>query len=283
MPTYLCHGFRWHRKNIRIFAVLHDIDDAAPEWIIAPASARGIVETMRELYDFVPPPPPQPASNQDAAAPERPVSSSWRRKGGGGEGRSYGSLSLLEEYEPEDLDTLSAPYAYVADYVVRVDLSLGVAAEMGRYEARMKDGGSMSGGASDETGRKRGAKGWFERLRDELEKEEEIRWYVVVCGDEERDPGVEVGAGEDESEVGGEETVEDVGEGEGDSLKRKEGDDAPRGGKQPEGKSQGQDGATGESLAPPVPGSGKSPGRRGLRRFLSDLSLGGKSSNPSGK
>ena len=30
--------------------------------------------------------------------------------------------------------------------------------------------------------------GWFEKLRDNLEKGGDIGWYVVVCGDEERAP-----------------------------------------------------------------------------------------------
>jgi exonuclease III len=28
--------------------------------------------------------------------------------------------------------------------------------------------------------------GWFEKLRDQLQKGADIGWYVVVCGDEER-------------------------------------------------------------------------------------------------
>lgn len=46
-------------------------------------------------------------------------------------------------------------------------------------------------GPSDEYGRKVfGASskkaGWLEKLRDQLQRGESIRWYVVVCGDEER-------------------------------------------------------------------------------------------------
>jgi hypothetical protein len=33
--------------------------------------------------------------------------------------------------------------------------------------------------------------GWFEKLRDSLQKEENIGWYVVVCGDDARTEGVE--------------------------------------------------------------------------------------------
>jgi hypothetical protein len=34
MPTYLIHGFRWPRNQIRIHVILQNIDDAAPEWLI---------------------------------------------------------------------------------------------------------------------------------------------------------------------------------------------------------------------------------------------------------
>lgn len=276
MPTYLCHGFRWHRKNIRIFPVLHDIDDAAPEWVIAPASSRSILATFRELYDFLPPPPPP--SKQDpaaaAAAPERPASIRKRKA------ERYADLSLLEEYDPNDLETLSGPYAYVADHVVRVDLSAGVAGEMARYEARMKESGSMSGGASDELGRKRGAKGWLERLRAELEAEEDIRWYVVVCGDEERDAGIPAESGSDEGDEG------DKGEGEGEGEGESEGEsgDETDGAETARIPSESNDNRArpAETLAPPE--ASRTPERRrGLRRFLSDLSLGGKPGTAGGK
>lgn len=267
MPTYLCHGFRWHRKNIRIYAVLHDIDDAAAEWIIAPASRRGILATFRELYDFLPPPPPSPppSSKPEAAPPERPVSG-WKRKGA----ERHASLSLLEEYDPADLEMLSAPYAYVADHVVRIDLSAGVAGEMAAYEARMKESGSMSGGASDELGRKKGTKGWFERLRAELEAEEEIRWYVVVCGDEERDPGIE--SESDDGEGGGESESESGDETEG----AEEASRIPT-------ESEDKRGAQAVDGLAPAEASRTPEKRRGLRRFLSDMSLAGKTKNASGK
>lgn len=49
--------------------------------------------------------------------------------------------------------------------------------------------------------------GWLEKLRDQLEKEAGIGWYVVVCEDEERRldgvlPGKEKGKGRENGEVG---------------------------------------------------------------------------------
>ena len=49
----------------------------------------------------------------------------------------------------------------------------------------------ITGHGSDETGRKKSSSskkpGWFEKMRDQLQRGEEIRWYVVVNGDEVRD------------------------------------------------------------------------------------------------
>lgn len=87
----------------------------------------------------------------------------------------------------------SGPWAYVADHVVPVNTSVSIADEMFRYEARMKrDPNRAMHGPSDEYGRKvfgssSKKAGWLEKLRDQLQRGESIRWYVVVCGDEERE------------------------------------------------------------------------------------------------
>lgn len=105
-----------------------------------------------------------------------------------------------------NLDEVSRPYAYVADYVKRIDLSASIFEEIKKYEEQVranKDDPPMilgSGASSDETGRSSnqkanssskkkgsGAGGWFEQMRDQLQRGEEIRWYVVVNGDEVRD------------------------------------------------------------------------------------------------
>ena len=63
MPTYLCHGFRWHRISIRHFIIIQDIEDGAPEWIVAPRSSSALLDRFYELYDFIPPSvPPTTAS-----------------------------------------------------------------------------------------------------------------------------------------------------------------------------------------------------------------------------
>ncbi|KAI1431885.1 hypothetical protein GGR50DRAFT_36034 [Xylaria sp. CBS 124048] len=266
MPTYLCHGFRWHRKSIRYFIVRYDIGDAATEWVVAPRSEAALIDQFYSLYSFLPPakPTPSPAARRHRHAPSvdsylsrassseghasedptRPNRNSTTVRGSGGPRQSSKSLSqsraggpdgisrsprfpyfpmsstssptsqkanriewptikLLEEFDPTDESVVSGPWAYVADYVVRVDTSVSIADEMHRYETRMKrDPDKAMNGPSDEYGRKIfGAStkktGWLEKLRDQLQRGESIRWYVVVCGDEERSTAADYG-GEEE-------------------------------------------------------------------------------------
>ncbi|KAI1647879.1 uncharacterized protein F4817DRAFT_95004 [Daldinia loculata] len=257
MPTYLCHGFRWHRPSIRYFVVIQNVDDVASEWIIARQSPVALLNQFYELFDFLPPcprlaqnlsPSPHhirndfPAINGHAYSRTRPCSGQGYKeevaqfennKNRNGSRRSklssrskaseqlpttrqrdkltifpaselpdpndddipfndWSIVKFLEEFDPSDLTTVSGQWAYVADYVVRIDTSISVAEEISRYETRMKtEPYKPMSGMSEETchkvntyGNKKA--GWFEKLRDQLQRKESIRWYVVVCGDEER-------------------------------------------------------------------------------------------------
>ncbi|CAK7228150.1 hypothetical protein SBRCBS47491_006806 [Sporothrix bragantina] len=131
------------------------------------------------------------------------------------------AVKLLEEYDPQRMDEMSRPHAYVADYVARIDLSVSIVDEMARYERlqqqrwrrehKTKDGFPSMAGASEEgpslgaalgvsdgssggatLSKKKKGSGWLEQLRDQLQKGEEIRWYIVVIDDEDRSyPDVE--------------------------------------------------------------------------------------------
>ncbi|KAI0132682.1 hypothetical protein BJ170DRAFT_257905 [Xylariales sp. AK1849] len=256
MPAYLCHGFRWHRKSIRYFTILQDVDDAAPEWIVAPRSALALLETFYEMYDFLPR-QSLPSRNASGEQPkgglanatktnlrtssydqksneyeeERPgkqrddqamtspnavqqKSMSRLRKADRRDDalplplpppppvepeidldapfNAWSSLKLLEEFDPSNESMVSGPWAYIADYAVRIDTSISPIGEMLYYEERMKaDKVKAMSGPSEETNRKTQTSGsekagWFEKLRDNLQRGEDIRWYVVMCGDEER-------------------------------------------------------------------------------------------------
>ncbi|TLS29720.1 hypothetical protein PpBr36_01249 [Pyricularia pennisetigena] len=198
MPTYLCHGFRWHRPSIRVYVIVQDIGDAAPDYISGTRSATAILDSFYNLFDFLPP-APKTGQEQKQQEQQRPADAIDNASS-----QAWSAVRLLEEYDPTVLGEATRPHAYVADHVVRVDLSVSVVDEMARYEARLKESGAMGGPHSDETGRRqRAAKdrkaGWLEKLRDQLQRGEEIRWYVVVNGDEERgwDDGGGGGEGEE--------------------------------------------------------------------------------------
>ncbi|KAF3767434.1 hypothetical protein M406DRAFT_223743, partial [Cryphonectria parasitica EP155] len=166
MPTYLCHGFRWKRRSIRVYVVVQNLDDAAPEWIIKRGSPRNLIESFYDLFDFLPECALPTTRSSSAAPPSNSVAPSSEQ--------SWSPVKLLEEHDPANLHEVSRPYAYVADYVTRIDASCSIVEEIQRYETR-RDTTKLGKGA-----------GWFEQLRDQLQRGEEIRWYVVVNGDEDR-------------------------------------------------------------------------------------------------
>ncbi|RCI08323.1 hypothetical protein L249_8944 [Ophiocordyceps polyrhachis-furcata BCC 54312] len=167
MPTYLCHGFRWERRKIRVFVLLHNLEEAAPDWVMGRRSAEELREQMEEMFDFV------PRGGADEMGEEEEEEE--ERKG----------IQLLEEYDWNEREHATRPYAYVADYVVRVDLSVDVDEAMAGYR-RDEGGGEGEGGEGEGGGGGGGGGGWLGLLRDRLQSGEEIRWYIVVCADEER-------------------------------------------------------------------------------------------------
>ncbi|KHN97994.1 uncharacterized protein MAM_04383 [Metarhizium album ARSEF 1941] len=188
MPTYLCHGFRWYRRSIRVFVILNDLEDCTPDWIIGRDTAAVILSQFAESFDFVP-----RLENEDGTV-ARPESSQTTPPGEkrprpqcyddelamptskvpGCEDNilvhEWSPVKLLEEYDMNEVEHAARPYAYVADHVVRVDLGVDIAAEIAAYENAVKDTRSS----------------WFEKLRDQVQAEEQSRWYVVVCDDTDR-------------------------------------------------------------------------------------------------
>lgn len=179
MPTYLCHGFRWYRKEIRPFVLLNNLEDAAPDWIIGRTTSEVILKRIHKLFDFIPRPEDielsgresQQSSDQEAARlpPPRVPPEEDRVLA-----HSWSAVKLLEEYDPEEMREHSRPYAFVADVAVRVDLHLDIGDTIAKHSklCTQKD---MS---------------WFPKLRDNLQKGEHISWYIVVCGGDEDRPSV---------------------------------------------------------------------------------------------
>jgi hypothetical protein len=50
MPVYFIHGFRWPRALIRIHIILHNLEDSAAEWLVAPATTREMLDSLTQLY-----------------------------------------------------------------------------------------------------------------------------------------------------------------------------------------------------------------------------------------
>ncbi|KAK0660373.1 hypothetical protein DIS24_g3501 [Lasiodiplodia hormozganensis] len=102
MPTYLLHGFRWPRNLIRIHIILQNLDDAAAEWLMAPATVACIRENFRQKY-----------GNAMQGLPD---------------------LQFIEQFDVETADKGDnvQPYAYVADVVEEIKLGVEVGEIMGR-------------------------------------------------------------------------------------------------------------------------------------------------------
>lgn len=96
MPTYLIHGFRWPRPLIRIHIILQNLDDAAAEWLMAPATTTALLDNFHTLHG-------------DAM-------------------KHLQNLKFIEQYDPSDetSDAKSQPYAYVADVVHEVKLGIEI-------------------------------------------------------------------------------------------------------------------------------------------------------------
>ncbi|PNP52851.1 hypothetical protein THARTR1_06692 [Trichoderma harzianum] len=198
MPTYLCHGFRWTRRLIRIWVIMQDLDDAAPDWITGRTTSAVILERFATKFDYLPQRPPSQQQQQQ----QQPEQNSEPQQEEAKQGEKKiahqdddltvppsrvpdaedsvlvnqaSPVKLLEEYDPEETVMSARPFAYVADHVIRIDLSANVLEEMAKYEALVKE---------------RDEGNWLERLRDDLQmglqKGPPIGWYVVVNGDEER-------------------------------------------------------------------------------------------------
>lgn len=238
MPTYLIHGFRWQRQAIRIHVAFYNLDDAAPDWLMAPTSALAMHESFYKICDFLPPNEPPaistPRSTSKNVSPSRAregeaqpksfikrmtsrasLSTMGRKQrppsrdneihrkdhsegattaesSNGGQlpypdehttgiqptnvakttrFNEWSAIKLLEQYDLNEQIHPYQEYAYVGDYVIEVKLGASISEHTQKYQewlSRVKEGA------------------WIEKLRDKLQADADIGWYVVVCGDEDR-------------------------------------------------------------------------------------------------
>lgn len=170
MPTYLCHGFRWSRASIRLFVILADLEDAASDWLAGRRTSALVVGYLHNAFDFIPLPADLEEPKSQDSSSHSDDDATVCSEEADFELAEKSELKLLEEFNVEERSEPSRPFAYVADYAVRIDLSANVGEEMAKYERISKARGES----------------WLAKLRDYLEDGADIMWYVVVCGDEER-------------------------------------------------------------------------------------------------
>ena len=170
MPVYMLHGFRWPRAGftgIRVYIVLHNLEEAAAEYIQQPLTTELITEsfhkTQADLVNRLP------------------------------------QLSFIEQYDPADetSGTVSQDHAYVSTRVLEMPEDGSGGGGAGENIDCVEQG---SGLTDDQMAA-------LEELRDRLAPGEKIGWYLVYNGDPERwypdseeDYGSEVES-EDESQT----------------------------------------------------------------------------------
>lgn len=148
MPVYIVHGFRWPRDGfmgIRVFIVLHNIEEAAAEYLQQPLTSREVLKTFRRIEPEI-----------MARIPE---------------------MHFIEQYDPDDLEGVSQPYAYVADKVITIPDKTMPENGLGRsVEEILKLGSDLSEESSQA----------LEELRAKYAEGEKIGWWVVYNGDPDR-------------------------------------------------------------------------------------------------
>ncbi|KAJ5291952.1 hypothetical protein N7478_001203 [Penicillium angulare] len=150
MPVYMLHGFRWPRDGftgIRVYVVLHNLEEAAAEYIQQPLTTELLTESFHKTQtDLV------------SRLPQ---------------------LRFIEQYDPYDetSNTVSQDHAYVASKVLTIPDGESDASGPGaNIQDCVEQGSGLSG---DEEAA-------LEELRDRLAPGEKIGWFIVYNGDPDR-------------------------------------------------------------------------------------------------
>ena len=112
MPLFLVHGFRWTRRNIRIFIILNNLSEASADNLMSASTPPLILSALNTKY-------PSLLNNLP-------------------------NLAFIEQYNPDDLRTGAQPFAYVADKVIRADLAINVTECMGNQSLGVKTWDAMA-------------------------------------------------------------------------------------------------------------------------------------------
>lgn len=152
MPVYMLHGFRWSRAGftgIRVYIVLHNLEDATAEYLQQPLTTELLVDSLKRTQPDLMPRLPE--------------------------------LRFIEQYDPADesSNTVSQPFAYVGAKVVTIPDG-GSAPPGAGPGVSIEDVVEQGPGLSDD------ATEALEALRDRLAPGEKIGWFMVYNGDPER-------------------------------------------------------------------------------------------------
>ena len=179
MPLYLLRGFRWPRRQIRIFVILGNLEEATADYIQYPITSHAIRDEIFRQHPHLKEKLPH--------------------------------LMFIEQYDPNDLMTGAQPWAFVADIVSVPD----PAGPNGQKKGKEKDGEEATHvlsydilkGIAEVGGLVGEATEAMVELKDALAAgvgdkaiDDGVGWWTVWNGDEAR--GLEVS---DEEEEAGEE------------------------------------------------------------------------------
>ncbi|RJE22080.1 hypothetical protein PHISCL_05586 [Aspergillus sclerotialis] len=152
MPVYMVHGFRWPRAGftgIRVYVVLHNLEDAAAEYLQQPLTSQLMLDSLKQ-------------TNADVMS-------------------KLPDLQFIEQYDPDDttsVEAVSKPYAFVAAKV----MTLGEPGEPGANLSWNTEELDREGAGLSESGQEALA-----QLRDRLAPGEKIGWWLVYNGDPARE------------------------------------------------------------------------------------------------
>ena len=152
MPVYMVHGFRWPRggfTGIRVYVVLHNLEDAAAEYLQQPLTSQLILDSLKQ-------------TNGDVMS-------------------KLPDLQFIEQYDPDDttsVEAVSKPFAFVAAKV----MTLGEPGEPGANLSWNTEELDREGAGLSESGQEA-----LEQLRDRLAPGEKIGWWLVYNGDPARE------------------------------------------------------------------------------------------------
>ncbi|PYH99726.1 AorFlbE [Aspergillus ellipticus CBS 707.79] len=150
MPVYMLYGFRWPRAGftgIRVYIVLHNLEEATAEYLQQPLTTSLLLESFKKtepsIVDRLP------------------------------------EMRFIEQYDPEDTsdEAVSKPYAYVGAKVISIPEAGGTPCP----ETSWTPEDLFSGNPLDEA-----ATEALTEMRDKYASGERIGWYIVYNGDPER-------------------------------------------------------------------------------------------------